>query len=189
MSEKNFIERLLSNDTEAYEALVERFRDKVIRTANGFLHNINDAEDIAQEVFIEVFRSLKRFRKESELSTWIYRITVNKSLNQYRKQSRRSFAERTQFLTGEKENFNNIVSNERSDKDVLNKERRTILFNAIDNLPKNQKIAFVLSKYDDLPHKEISQIMNISLSAVESLVFRAKKNLQNMLVKYYDSLL
>lgn len=186
MSGKNFIERLLNNETKAYEKLLEDYQDKVIRTANGFLHNTFDAEDIAQDVFLEVFRSLKKFRKESELSTWIYRITVNKSLNQYRKQSRRSYTESVDLSTGSDGYCINVASDVTSDDDILKRERKNVLFNAIDKLPKNQKIAFVLSKYDDLPNKEISEVMNISLSAVESLVFRAKKNLQKMLVNYYD---
>jgi len=146
-----------------------------------------DAEDLAQEVFMEVFQSLSGFRSESKLSTWLYRIAVNKSLNFVKKQKRNGLLQSIEgFFSGVKGSTSSNLevedeSNASPEETVINKEKRKILKSAINSLPQNQRIAFILSKYQDLSYKEIAEVMDISLSSVESLLFRAKANLQKKL--------
>lgn len=187
MSEKELIQKILDGSSEAFKTMVEQYQDKVISTCMGFLHNLEDAEDLAQEVFIEVFLSMHKFRHESSFSTWIYRITVNKSLNHIRKNKIRKLVKSFEdFFRGNDEILNLPADNSSlANNKIDDYERLQILDKAINGLPKNQRIAFTLHKYNELPYKKISDIMNMSHSSVESLIHRAKQNLQKKLVNYY----
>jgi len=93
MIEKDLIDGLYSGDKESFRYLVKEYQNKVFSLAYSFVKIHQEAEDIAQEVFIEVFQSIKKFRKEASLSSWIYRITVNKSINRYKRIKRQSVQE------------------------------------------------------------------------------------------------
>jgi RNA polymerase sigma-70 factor (ECF subfamily) len=188
MSESEIIQKLQEGNENAFRLLVENYQKLVVSTCYGMLHNMQDAEDIAQEVFIEVFRSVHKFRADSKLSTWLYRIAVNRSLNHIRDNKKhkwfQSFDDSLKSKTTFKENLVN-TSADNPDNQIENSERAALLHLAIDNLPKNQKVAFTLSKYEDLSYQEISEVMDLTLSSVESLIHRAKKNLQKTLYTCY----
>jgi RNA polymerase sigma-70 factor (ECF subfamily) len=183
------IEGLRSGEREAYRILVDRYHVKVIRTCMGFVHSQSDAEDIAQEVFIEVFRSVGSFRGDSGLSTWIYRIAVNKSLNYLRSSARRRVFS---FITGHagegKPEVPDIKAGNESNADdsLIRNDQAKALEKALASLPENQRTAFVLNKYEDMAYKEIAAVMDISIGSVESLIFRAKQNLQKKLYVFYQ---
>jgi len=181
------IKDIRSNNPNAFKALVENHQDKVINTCHRFLNNREDAEDAAQEVFIEVYKSIDRFREESKLSTWIYRIAVTKSLDMIRKQKRKKRFGKLQQMMGFEYQPDQIP-----DKKELNPldntesiERYNILHQAIDALVENQKVAITLSKLEGFSNNEIADIMETSQSSVDSLIHRAKKNLYNKLYRYY----
>lgn len=176
MTDKELVCGIRQNDRKAIEELVNRHRDRVIKTAFYFLQDMEEAEDLSQEIFLEILRSAGRFRQEASLGTWIYRITVNRSLNHLKKINRKSMFRR---MEKDHEQASEHLHLEE-------KERRRILNQAVQSLSENQRIAFVLSKYEELPYKQISEVMNISLSSVESLIFRAKENLQKKLVRYFS---
>ena len=144
---------------------------------------------VPQEVFLEVYQSIHRFRNESKLSTWLYRIAVNKSLNFVRKEKwKKTFTRLDGVLGREKEVPREIPDGdpENMPESIEYQERRIIMQKAIDSLPKNQRIAFILSKYDDQSYQEIATILILfSWASVESLIHRAKLNLQKKLVNYY----
>jgi RNA polymerase sigma-70 factor, ECF subfamily len=188
MTEHELVEGLINQNKSAIQYLVDNHQKNVLKTAYYFVGNMEDAEDLSQEIFLEIFRSIGRFRKSSSLSTWIYRITVNKSLDHLRKEKRRKlFHQMTTFSIPAKNTLNRSVS-EPVSKDTVNddRERRKILDQAVNSLPENQKIAFVLNKYDELSYKDIAGIMNVSLSSVESLIHRAKINLQRKLIHHFS---
>ena len=85
MTDSEVIKLILQGDKEKFRILVEKYQQMVFRTCMGFLHNKDDADDLTQDVFIQVYQSLPRFKGESAFSTWIYRIAVNASLNKIRK--------------------------------------------------------------------------------------------------------
>ena len=183
---------LLNNDHTAFAILVDKYQKMVVNTCRGFVNSYADAEDLTQDVFIELFESLPNFRYESKLSTWIYRIAVNKSLNYVRKRKRDSFFSNITSTFGlpEKENSfitHNSESSKGADHEINTKELHSTLKQAINKLPRNQKISFILNKYQDLSYKEVADVMDISLSSVESLIFRAKCNLQKILSDYYKN--
>ena len=163
-------------------------QEKVRNTCFRFVKNSEDADDVAQDVFIQVYESLDRFREESELSTWIYRIAVNKSLDFIRKKKRKKRLAQLTSLFGFNEDKEEIVlpANGNPQQDLEDKERKQILDRAIDELPENQKTAITLSKYEGFSNKEIAQIMDLSLSAVEALMHRAKQNLHKLLYEYFE---
>jgi RNA polymerase sigma-70 factor, ECF subfamily len=188
MNEAGIIQKLYEGDENAFRQMVEKYQKLVVNTCFGLVHNIQDAEDIAQDVFIEVFRSVGKFRGHSKISTWLYRIAVNRSLNFIRDNKRRKWFESVEEADGSEKFgiFNSSVrKNEIPDSEMENKERAIVLHETIDSLPKNQRVAFTLSKYEDLSYKEISEVMEVSVSSVESLIHRAKKNLQKKLVHCY----
>jgi RNA polymerase sigma-70 factor (ECF subfamily) len=188
MTEQALTDGLLDQKKEAILYLVNNHQKNIIKTAYYFVSNMQDAEDLSQDVLLEILRSIGRYKKDSSLKTWIYRITVNKSLDHLRKQKRRNiFQTLGSFFINDAQG-NNISNHEPSTTDSTNEERekRRILENAVNSLPENQRIAFILSKYDDLAYKEISEIMNLSLPSVESLIHRAKMNLQNKLANYFS---
>jgi RNA polymerase sigma factor (sigma-70 family) len=186
--EAQLISAIRSGDQESFRFLVEKYQDNIIRTSKGFVHSRDDAEDIAQEVFIEVFKSVNKFRGESELSTWIYRIAVNKSLNFLKSASRRKFLSFFDYTDSENIALRNdpVASSDYYADEELNKsEQSEEVMKAIDRLPAKQRTAFILNKYDDLTYQEIANVMHTTVSAVESLLFRAKKSLQKKLYAFY----
>ena len=183
----DIIERLKAGDEAAYKELVDTQQQRVFNTALGLVQNRELAEDITQEVFIEVFRSVGKFSGQSTLSTWIYRITVNKCLDALRYQKR---GKRFAFITSLFREDTGELKYESSDFDhpgvaLEKKENARILFGAVNELPENQKVAFILSQVEDVPQKDIAVIMDISVKAVESLIQRAKVNLRKKLENIY----
>lgn len=186
MTEKELIDLLKQKDREAFKTIVEQWKDMVYNTALGILQNEEDAEDIAQEVFIQVFESIKDFKEESKFSTWIYRITVTKSLDYIRKKKRKKRFAWVQGLYGA--NGDEMIDAPdfmHPGIKMENKEDAAILFKAIEKLPEKQKAAFVLNKVENLSYAEIAQIMGTSTLAVDSLFQRSKKNLRKDLSGFY----
>lgn len=175
------IDELKKGSPQAFRTLVERFSRDVVRTCYSFVHNAEDAEDLAQEVFIEVYQSVHRFREESELGTWIYRIAINKSLDALRRISRKKRIADLKSLLMFKSRSAGTPHQELEEK-----ERQTILREHIALLPENQRVALVLSRYDRLSNRHIADIMAVSESAVESLLHRARENLRKNLAKYFE---
>jgi len=169
------------------QQLVETYKRLVFNTAINFLQHREEAEDITQEVFIEVYQSLSKFKEQSTISTWIYRITVNKCLDHLRAKKRQK---RFGFLTGlfhpeSGEELREISHFDHPGIEIEKKEKARFLFKAIEGLPENQKTAFILWHIEELPQKEIAEIMQSSVKAVESLLQRAKANLRKELEKIY----
>ena len=170
-----------------FKSIVETHQEKVRNTCFRFVKNPEDADDVAQEVFIQVYESLAHFREEAELSTWIYRIAINKSLDFLRKKKRKKRFAQLTSLFGFNEEKGEIVfpANGNPQQDLEEKERKQVLDFALEQLPTNQKTVITLSKYEGFRNKEIAEIMELSLSAVEALMHRAKKNLHKLLYDYY----
>ena len=188
MDERILVERLKQGDEAAFKQIVESWQNMVYNTALGILQNAQEAEDVAQEVFVQVFESIKDFKSEAKLSTWLYRITVSKALDNLRRKKRKKRFAYIQSLFGadnkteiEKPDFNHPGVT------LDNKERAAVLFKAINQLPENQKIAFSLHKLEGLSYQEISEVMKTSVSSIESLMHRAKNNLRKWLVKHYEN--
>ncbi len=177
----------MKNNLSDFKHLYEQYRVLVYNVSLHYLQNIEDAEEITQDVFIQLHESLDKFNEKSALKTWIYRITINKCLDYIKhKNSKKRF-----FIFGKKSKSDfeilNISSFEHPGILLENKEKSTILFGVINELTENQKTAFILSKIDGLSNPEVSEIMQLSISSVESLVFRAKNALKEKLaIKFIE---
>ncbi|MCF7973579.1 MAG: sigma-70 family RNA polymerase sigma factor [Phycisphaerae bacterium] len=189
--ETKLLESLIQGDPEAFDALITEYQDKVVSTCVRFVHNLQDAEDVAQDVFVEVYQSVSGFRGQSRLSTWIYRIAVTKSLDFVRKMTRKKRLGKVKRLFGlgsdETEVSMDPPDPSPSPQTNLESQERTEILNqAIAALPENQRTVIILTNYEQLSHAEVSQIMGNTVSGVESLVHRAKNNLRKYLQSYYE---
>ena len=188
MTDQELITGIVNREKPVIQYLVNTYHRQIIKTAYHFVQDMDDAEDLAQDVCIEILESAKQFRGSASLSTWIYRVTVNKSLNFIRKNKRKQLVK--QFETffsiprqpGEVQNTEPATEN----NDLHHEDNRRLLEKAVSILPENQRIAFVLSKYDELSYKEVADIMNTSVASVESLLSRAKQNLQRNLISQFS---
>jgi len=170
-----------------FEAVVRRHQDKVRNTCYRFVNDREDADDLAQEVFVQVYAALGRFREEAELSTWIYRIAVNKSLDFVRRARRKKRLARLRSLfgpSGEELGVAGSPGDEPLDR-LEAEERRRALAGALDSLPSSQRTAVTLSRIEGFDHAEIGAVMGLSVAAVEALIHRAKKNLHKELSRRF----
>jgi RNA polymerase sigma factor (sigma-70 family) len=176
---------MATNKTD-FRTLYNDYVDLVYNVALNYLQNVEDAEEITQDVFLQLHSSLHKFQEKSTLKTWIYRITINKCLDFIKhKKSKKRF-----FIFGKKSQNEfellNISNFEHPGIVLENKENAAILFEIINELRENQKTAFLLSKVDGLSNPEIAKIMKLSVSAVESLVFRAKAILKEKIANKFE---
>ena len=186
MNEWTLIEQLKQGDEAAFKTIVDTWQDMVYNTAIGIVQNAEDAEDIAQEVFVQVYQSVSSFKGDSKFSTWLYRITVTKSLDHQRRKKRKKRFAFVRSLFGED---NEVVIHppdfHHPGVALDKKEDAATLFGAINLLPEHQRVAFTLHKLEGLSYQEVSEVMKTTVSSVESLMHRAKTNLKKSLAGYY----
>lgn len=183
MNNQLWLELIKKGDQAAFRELVEHYRPIVYRTVARFVSNSDDCNDLTQEVFIEVWRSINKFRGDSSVSTWIYRITVNKALNSVQRAKRRNWYSGLLRVPDYRE------PETRADETatgLLRSESAHLINQALETLPTNQRAAFVLSQAEGLSQKEVAAVMELSEKAVESLIHRARTNLRKKLSHYYS---
>lgn len=185
ISEEELVKSIIRGDERYFSYLVTKHKDRVYNTCLGFLRNPEDAEDVAQEVFMEVHESISQFKHQSSLSTWLYRIATNKSLELIRSRNRKKrftiFSSKDVY-----EQENKFAEHVHPGIQAENKERAKLLMDAIEKLNEKQRSAFVLHKIEMLNQSEIADILETTVSGVESLLHRAKVNLRKLLNQYYQ---
>jgi RNA polymerase sigma factor (sigma-70 family) len=184
LNQPELIVQLQQGDGQAFTKLVDQWQDMVFNTAIGIVQNEDDADDITQDVFIQVYQSVSSFKGESKFSTWLYRIVITKSLDHLKKKKRKKRFGFVQSLFGNNSD-EEMHPTEFNHPGVLIEERAAELFYAMQQLPDNQRIAFTLHRLEGQKHQEIAAIMNLSVTAIESLIARAKGNLRQLLKDYY----
>jgi RNA polymerase sigma-70 factor (ECF subfamily) len=187
LTEFELIQGLREGNEAAFRELVQTHQDRVYNTALGIVQNAEDAEDVAQEVFIQVYRAIHNFKGESKLSTWLYRIATTRALDLLRsRKSKKRFGMLTRLFGEEGEPNVEVPDFHHPGVALDQKEKAARLFKAISQLPENQKTAFTLHKMEDLSYQEVADVMKTSVAAVESLMHRAKQNLRKLLEKDRD---
>ncbi len=186
-NEKQLIDQIIKGDTAAFRQLVELHHKRVIHICLSFVNDTYDAEDVAQEVFIEMFRSLKNFRKEASVATWLYRLSVNKSLDFIRQAKRQKRGSGKVGLMEKTEIEKLSITNRQLPSDHIEEdERKRLLYKAIEQLPERQKKALLLSQIKELKQQEVADIMETTVSSVESLLVRAKRKLKETLIRHKE---
>lgn len=171
------------NDVQ-FEKLYNEHKNLVYNLALSYVQNTDDAADIVQETFVKIYHNYQSFNNEkSSLKTWIYRITINQSLDflKAKKTKKRFGFTITLFQKETNEPIPEAISFHHPGVALEDKEALQRLFHFINQLPNNQKTALILTKIEDRPQKEVAEIMNISVKAVESLLQRAKQTLSKKL--------
>jgi RNA polymerase sigma-70 factor, ECF subfamily len=172
--------RIAKGDEYAFQILVERHQRSVLNLVYRFIGDRTKSQDLAQEVFFRVWQAARGYKPKAKFTTWLYRISANLCLNELKSSRRnkwlRFFRVDTDEQTVGEEGFSDGSP---SPEDLLlARERNRQITSVLQSLPENQRMAFILKRYDDLSYEEIARILGCSVSAVESLIVRAKKNLQ-----------
>ena len=188
MNDTELLNKIQAGQESAFKILVETHQKRVFNTVLAIVQNFEEAEDVAQEVFIEVHQSVHKFRGDSKLSTWLYRIATTKALEEIRKKkAQKRFAFFTNLFNDDYEILHESIDFEHPGVILENKENSKQLFKAINQLTENQKVAYTLCNIEGLSYQEIMEVMQLSLSSVESLLFRAKTNLRKSLAVFYTN--
>jgi RNA polymerase sigma-70 factor (ECF subfamily) len=178
--------RIAGGDHHAFKELVERHQNAVIGTVAKMLGSASDAEDISQQVFLRIWRHARRYRPEAKFTTYLFTITRNLVFNETRRRSRKKEVSSDE----REENANHLIedSPERQpDSELLQAELQTAVDKAIAALPEAQRTAVVLRRYEQLPYEDIAVVLGLSVSAVKSLLFRARTTLRESLSGYLES--
>lgn len=181
MQDQELVLKIKERDGQAIQLLVSLYKSKVLNTCYRFLLNKEDAEDAAQEVFIEVVQSIDSFRGNSALSTWIYRIAVSKSLDEIKKRKRKKRISSIGRVLHLDEVVAWLTTGKGADAIIQEKQSLQQIYELLDQLPDNQRIAFTLSKIEGYTNTEIAEILKTSNSIVETYLYRAKVKLRSKL--------
>jgi RNA polymerase sigma-70 factor (ECF subfamily) len=186
VSSEGLMTRIAKGDADALEILVNRHQTSVLNLIYRFIGDRTQAKDLAQEVFIRVWQAAKTYRPEAKFTTWIYRIATNVCFNELKSARRKKWFQFLRFGDQHEETIEDTyIDGSPSPEDLLlAKERTRQISDALYSLPDNQRMALILRRYDDLSYEEIARILNCSISAVESLLVRAKRTLQEKLKNY-----
>jgi len=175
-------------DQQAFELLVRKYKTTVFNTIYSVMGNAQEADDIAQEVFLKVYTKADSFKGESSFSTWLYRITVNRCIDELRRRKNKIISYETEFNQEEKLKLKDVLASRENDitEKLRQKELQDIIQKAMDSLPEKYRIILTLKEIEGLSYKEISQIMKISLAKVKIWLFRARQKLKGKLAFLYS---
>ncbi len=181
IDERELVRNAKNGDLKAYEEIIGLYEKKVFSTIYYMVKNDNEVEDIAQEVFIKIYRNLKNFKEESSLYTWIYRITINVCIDELKKRKKVVYLdEKIETKEGELEvqlqDDGKSPSDLAEDQDVKDRLKK-----CIDRLPENQKIMIILRDIKGFTYMEIAEMMKINLGTVKSKISRARSALKELL--------
>ena len=175
--EVGWMARIRDGDMEAFRLLVEMHQARVIGTISKMLGSEAEAEDLAQQVFIRVWKSAPRYQPTAKFTTWLFRITRNLVFNELRR--KRHFADQPEDAPEPVER-----SEKEPDRVLLDEELQRAIQEAINELPESQRMAIILRRYEELPYEEIAKVMGTTVPAVKSILFRARAELRERLAKY-----
>ena len=182
--------RVKQGDTAAFAELVDKYKQPVMNVAYRMLHDATEAEDLAQVVFVQVFKSAHRYRVSSKFSTWLFTIARNLCLNEIRRRARHQ-AESMDAPHPEQEDqplrqFEDKQTASPPER-LLHGELEAKIEQALAELPENQRLAIVLCRQEDLSYEEIAQVLGCSVSATKSLIHRGRETLKQKLKPYLQS--
>ena len=179
--------RVKHGDTHAFSQLVELHQHAIIGTVTRMLGNVDDAHDIAQQVFLRVWKSAPRYEPTAKFTTWLYTITRNLVFNETRRRSRRKEVPLESDSDDDSPRQFASLTTPGPDQQAQQDELEKALDAAIAALPEKQRLAVVLRRHQELPYEQLCDILKMSLPAVKSLLFRARNELRKSLAAYLGS--
>jgi len=181
--EKDLLLKARNGDVKAFETIIEDYQKKVFNIALRMIGNHDDASELAQEVFIRIFKSLKNFKGESSLSTWIYRITTNVCLDELRKRKNKNIVSLDEDVKQDDGEIKRQVEDARPTPDVIaeKNEVRRVVKEAILSLPEDQRTVIILRDIQGFSYDEIAKIMNCPEGTVKSRINRSRQILRDRL--------
>ena len=190
MTDTDLMVRVKGGDESAFRLIVEKYQRRVVNVAYRLLGNRDDAEEVAQETFLKAYMSAKSYTPKAELFTYLYTIATRLALNRLRKERRFRWLSLDASKEDEGETAPELASDpsDRPDLSLEQAERDALVRRAMDALPAAQKAVLVLSRYEELSYKQIADVMEISVSAVESKLHRAKQTLKKKLSAHLENL-
>ena len=177
--------RVKEGDEVAFEELIKRHQGMVIGTVAKMLGSTSDSEDIAQQVFIRLWKSAPRYKVKAKFTTFLYTIMRNLVFNESRRRSRK----KESSIDEREDDFHLQLEDSQAqspDNQVLEGELRTAVDKAIAELPEKQRMAVILRRYENMPYEEIADVLELSVSAIKSQLFRARSTLRDSLQQYLD---
>ena len=171
MEDKEIVQAVLAGDTRRYAEIVERYQKNVANLTYKLCGNRLDVEEVTQQVFVELYTALPRFRFDAQLSSFIYRITVNVVSKMLKRAKRFVSTDELEYQPERRSEDRN------AQQQMIYNEQMEQLRTAIGRLKEEQRTALVLYTFEDFSYQQIADVMQCTLSKVESLIFRAKKNL------------
>lgn len=174
-----------AGDMVAFEQLVERHQTLVAGTVGRMLGSNADVEDVAQQVFVRVWKSAKRYEPRAKFTTWLLKITRNLVFNEMRRRKRHALIPLQSEAEGEEMQLKD-EHGQTPDASLLEGELQGAIESAIGELPESQRMAVVLRRYEELSYEEIADVLDQSVPAVKSLLFRARTELRERLKKYLN---
>ena len=178
--------KVARGDHAAFEELVHRHRHAVVGTVAKMLASHSEAEDIAQQVFLRLWKSAGRYKPTAKFTTFLFTITRNLVFNETRRKSRRG----EQSLEEQADDWHQQFQEKghtQPDAQMVQSELRETVNRAIASLPRKQRMAVILRRYENMPYEDIADILGISVSAVKSQLFRARATLRQILGQFLDS--
>lgn len=186
VSDEELMIRCRNGDMSAFELLVSRYQNAILNFIYRSIGDYHQAEDLSQETFLRVFKSASRYEPRAQFKNWLYRIAVNLCKNEHRDRQRHGLSSLEDFMTDEDGKINYTVLRDFSQMpDVLyeKKEQQILIRQAVDSLPENQRLAIIMVTYQNLRYDEIADTLGCSVSAVKSLIHRARQNLKKLLLE------
>ena len=181
------MKRIAKGDADAFAALVALHEHAVVGTCAKMLGNIDDAHDVAQQVFVRIWKSAPRYQPTARFTTWMFTITRNLVFNHTRSAKRATFISIDDTDTNEANRHINKAATTTTPRDsALEIELTEAIDEAIQQLPESQRLAVILRRYEDLTYEEIAKTLDSSVSAVKSLLFRARAQLRESLAHYLE---
>ena len=178
-TDKDIIEKILNPETKNYgfNILMEMYKEKVYWIVRRMVIDHDDSDDIAQEVFVKVWKNISKFKGDSKLYTWIFRIATNEALTYLRKKKRRFFIPIIGFE-------DELVSSLESDSYYSGDEIQMRLQKAILSLPEKQRLVFNMKYFEEMKYKDMSEVLEISVGGLKAQYHHAVKKIEHFLKEY-----
>jgi len=183
ISDAQLVQLAKEGQIKAFESLVDKYKDRVFNIAFSFTSNFTESDDIAQNVFLKVYRNIGSFKEESAFSTWLYRIAVNECFNGIKSRTKNTISIETEIAGGENVFLKDILQDTKTDieEQAIAKEAQNTVRKALLKLPEKYRIILTLREIENISYEEIAQIMKISDAKVKVWLFRGRNKLKKLL--------